>query len=51
MYAVVLVIPSEKDEVWVICNWGVIFERRLQQLTNPAAVLNLIASNARRWSI
>ena len=44
MYGVVLVIPAARDAVRVICNWGDYFEKRLQQHSNPSAVLNRIAS-------
>lgn len=44
MYAVVLVLPTEKDKVHVICNWGDYFGKQLQQNANPSAVLDRIAS-------
>lgn len=44
MYAVVLVIPAAKDAVHIICNWDDYFKKRLQQHSNPSAVLDRIAS-------
>ena len=37
-------IPAARDAVRVICNWGDYFEKRLQQHSNPSAVLDRIAS-------
>lgn len=44
MYAVVLVLPTEKDKVHVICNWGDYFGKQLQLNANPSAVLDRFAS-------